>query len=408
MTWPSSAVAGLAAAWLPTIGLLALSTVLLAVPAVSETLPGPGIWQELAGTRFDQSPAVCGKPGAPAPPLCVPTLLPDGGNNLFAGIFGAWSGGAFDTLRRQFVIAATGGHNDWAGNQVVALRLPAGDTPAGWLSLKGPSMAYPVNPTPSVCPYSDQTPCSVHLYDATAYLPDQDAIWWGGGFIWYSGNWTRQAWLFAPTSATWTRKADRPVGTGAGMASIWDPVARRLIYRDQAALRSYDPATDTTITLKSLGPDSFAEEMSTAALDAKGRKFYRIRRKQPRAPAGTALKLLDLNNLAAGEQTLYTTGDLDVETPQGVGMLFHAARIVAHGKTPDGLNSALFSLNPAGCGLTNQPPCVWTRWTPPSGALPPTGNVRGVWKKFFLDTDGETFYVILGADKNVWRMKSPW
>jgi hypothetical protein len=386
--------------------------VLVIIFALSSSLAWaqtPGVWEELANTRFDQSPAVCGKPGAAAAPLCVPVHL-NAGNDIQAAIFAAWSGGAFDAKRRELVIAATGGHFDWAGNQVVAFRLPTATVPGGWLSRRGPSRVFPISPAPDVCPYpADGMPCSVHSYDAVAYLPDPDVVWYGGGLKWYSGNPTWQTWWFNSADNSWTRKADR-TPTGVGMASVWDPVSKRLLYRDQAALRAYDPATDTTVRLINLGNfvDSFAEEMSTAALDVKGRKFYRIRRKQSTTTPGMGLKMIDLAAPTLGERTLLATGDLAVEMEQGGGIFFHVGRLIAYGKTADGLNGALYSLDPTGCGLANQPLCVWTRWAPPSEPLPPPGTSRGMWKKVFLDTDGQTIYVIPDANKNVWRMTSPW
>jgi hypothetical protein len=394
-------------AWLSTGALFAvlLPFLALASPGQAQT---SGVWEELANTRFDQSAAVCGKPGAPPAPLCVPIHL-NAGNDIQASIFASWSAGAFDTKRRRFVLAATGGHYNWAGNQVIAFNLPTATTPGGWVSRRGPSMDFPVYLEPSVCPYPDYTPCSVHSYDAVAYLPDQDVIWSGGGYRWYTAQPTWNTWWFT-SGNEWVRRAERSTSSSLGMASVWDPVSKRLLYRDHGWLRSYDPVTDrTTVAINLVSfPDSWAEEMSTAALDVQGRKFYRIKRKQSTFPAGIALKLLDLANLVLYEQTVTATGDLAVETMRGGSLIFHAGRLVALGKTADGLNSALYTLNPTGCGLSNQPACIWTRYRPPSGPLPPLGDSHGIWKKFFLDTDGVTFYFVTGWSKNVWRMKSPW
>jgi hypothetical protein len=91
---------------------------------------------------------------------------------------------------------------------------------------------------------------------------------------------------------------------------VWNPVTSRLIMRISTQWIQYNPATDTYQTLSSApGGDSAAG--STLFLDSAGGKVYRIEKRT----AGTtpSIRMLDLHNLAAKEQTLLTEGDTGIE-----------------------------------------------------------------------------------------------
>ncbi len=357
---------------------------------------GDGAWQELSGTRLTESRIVCGNAGAPAaPPGCLPRGVPRGGNNILGGAVSAWVGGDVDTQRGELVIPRGGGHADWAGNQVLAFRPPAGDKPGEWRLRREMSMAYPPMPNGEFSStYSDGTPASVHSYDCVAYLPTVDRIWSSGGIYWSpAGKSDRATFWWNPADAEWTRKADRPGGYGC--ASVWDAHGERLLVRLGNEFVAYTPKSDgyTRLFTQQAGN---ASTSSSLALDPKSRRIYRL---VPAAKSG-GLRMIDLEDLGAKEQTLATEGDTGIERLSGVGLRVHGGRLFGMGKTEDGKHGAIHVLDPADCGRSTQAKCRWTRHVPAGDAHPPAPVAQGVWKRFF-EWDGRLYYVN-SAGQNVW------
>jgi hypothetical protein len=356
----------------------------------------PGTWQELPNTRLIDSPIVCGNKDAPAaPPGCLPRTVPHGGNNILGAAIAAWVSGDLDTQRGELVIPRGGGHGDWPGNQVLAFRPPAGDKPAEWRLRLDMSMAYPPMPGgPFASTYPDGTPASVHSYDCVAYLPTVDRIWSAGGIFWSPpGNSDRATFWWNPVDATWARKADRPGGYGC--ASVWDPRGERLLVRLAYEFVAYAPKADAYTRLFSQQAGDAATS-SSLALDPAGRKIYRIRRlvKSP------GIQMIDLGALDEKEQTLATEGGEGIESLGGVGLRFHAGRLIGMGKTAEGKHGAIHVLDPAGCGRASQPKCRWERHVPSDDVHPPAPVSQGVWKRFF-EWNGR-FYFVNHASQNVW------
>src|SRR6185436_3661753 len=183
-------------------------------------------------TKFSTSAAVCGNPGAPAPPACLPSQLPGGGNNQVSSAIDAWVDGDYAASMGLFIIPRGGGDADWAGNQVLAFN----PITAAWTQLTTHSPNYPATGTGGVNPYSDGSPAAVHSYGSVAWIPWLSRIWSAGGIYWPNGNSHPRVWWYAPTQPTyltaWTRKADRPGGYGT-YATV-DPVAQRLLVRISA------------------------------------------------------------------------------------------------------------------------------------------------------------------------------
>jgi hypothetical protein len=85
----------------------------------------------------------------------------------------AFSGGAFDT-RRDRLLVAGGGHNDYGGNEIFAFSLQS----LTWTRVSEPT-AFP-NRHPAIV-NDDGTPISRHTYKGIEYLPDQDSLFLFGG-----------------------------------------------------------------------------------------------------------------------------------------------------------------------------------------------------------------------------------
>jgi hypothetical protein len=356
----------------------------------------PGSWQELPNTKLIESKIVCGNTGAPAaPPGCLPRGVPHGGNNILGAAIGAWVSGDVDTRRGELVIPRGGGHADWPGNQVLAFRPPDGDKPAEWRLRRDMSMAYPPMPGGSfTSTYPDGTPASVHSYDCVAYLATVDRIWSAGGIFWSPpGNSDRATFWWNPVDATWERKADRPGGYGC--ASVWDPRDERLLIRLTNEFIAYAPKADRYTRLFTQ-PAGITSSSSSLALDPAGRKIYRI----ALPTKSTGIRVIDLGTLDEKEQTLATEGDVGIEALGGVGLRFHAGRLIGVGRTADGKHGALHVLDPTDCGRAGQPKCRWERHVPRDDAHPPAPVSQGVWKRFF--EWGGRFYFVNHANQNVW------
>lgn len=115
-----------------------------------------GEWRQISGTTS--------KP--------VPSPLPSGASNSPPGVarFNSWNGSAIDTSNSDMIIAAAGGHQDYAGNEVLRLNLEA-DAPS-WSMPTTSSTNTPVN----VTHYPDGKPTSRHDYNTSVYSAQRDRI----------------------------------------------------------------------------------------------------------------------------------------------------------------------------------------------------------------------------------------
>ncbi len=365
------------------------SIVLAAAPAFAQ-------WAEIPGTRLDQAKQANGAS------LLIP-LSHGGMTHTATAIVNAWNSAALDTDTNRLMLVRHGGHADTAHNGVLALDLVT----HRWLLLRETSRAY--TPIPAAAnadygpTYADGSPASVHTYDCEAYLPGVKRVYSGGGIYWSPGGESspQVVWWWNPANKEYERRQVRPGGYGC--ASVWDPVTNRLLLRLRSELVQYNPSTDTYTTLftSTTGGDSALQ--STLFLDAAGRKLYRMDKRTTGTPG---IRMVNLANLAAKEQTLLTEGDTDIETLNGVGGAFVTGRIVAFGRTADGTRGAAYTLVPNGCGLASQPKCRWIRYDPPSGVTPPRPDHRGMWKRAFVR--GGLLYVLPAANENLWALTMPW
>jgi len=360
------------------LGSCLLSLVLGSVPEGSaDTLALPfevpvGSWRELPGTKLKDAWASWGQPES----------LPGGSLSGASAIINAWNSGALDTKRGMFVIPRTGGHADWAGNQVVGFDLSV----LKWRLLRSPSANYPrlipSNPGSTyINPYSDGTPASVHTYDAVEYLPTVDRIWSAGGIYWSPGGESAppKTWWWNPTSTEWEAKTTRPGGYGT--SSRWVGFMERLLVRTGAGLYSYDPKGDSYAELfRSALPGS----PSTMAVDEGQRKVHRF--------VNGKLSVIDLRNPGAKESLLDVSGETSFLRLSGIAVIFDRGKLIAFGLAPDADRGAVFVIDPA--------TRVATRHSPPDDTQPPRPTSQGVWKRFF-EYRGY-YWAITQWNDNVW------
>jgi hypothetical protein len=161
-------------------------------------------------------------------------------------ICGAWTGGCVDQSRGEFILAANGGHGDYAGNEVYACDIRSA-SPA-WKRLSNPSTntgggdSYNGNEL-----YPDGKPRTVHGWNRCV---------WGNGRVWYGGmagmypngyystacvSWNRDAVGDGPfpvsaAASPWVFHGRIPFGGGSAGSSydwqlgnaVFDPVTKRV------------------------------------------------------------------------------------------------------------------------------------------------------------------------------------
>jgi len=371
------------------LGLL-LVLLALAVPAWAQT---PGTWTEHQGTRLDLSAVRCGQPGAPAaPPGCVPFQLPSGGNNQFTSMINAWVDGDWDAQRKRFTIIRGGGHWDWPGNQVVAFDPFA----LAWIHLKDASLAYPTSISATFGPvYPDGSPASLHTYGCVAYMQGLDQFYSGGGIYWSpAGSSTPQTvFWWNPATGEYTKKPTTRPG-GYGCQARWDPVLGKTLIRLASDFRAYDPATD-----------SYQLVFSQSASASAGSSPLVFVGRTDGAASPSRIRMIDLDNLAAKEQTLLTQGDTGIEGLYGPGLVAVGSTLYGYGKGPAAGQGALYTMDLAQpCGLADQPKCTWVRQTPPDGVYPPAPHSNGTWKRLFYVPELGRAFVINAGGVNVWSV----
>ena len=353
-------------------------------------------WSEIPNTRLETVTKADGT-------LLVPPSLPHGGETGTAtAIINAWNSAAPDPSSGRVYFVRHGGHADTAHNGVFALDLST----FKWSMLRDTSRRYVPIPPPAGAVYEptylDGSPASVHTYDCEEYLPNVRRVYSGGGIFWSPAGESVPQVVFSwnPTTNAYERRAVRPGGYSC--VTVWNPITNRLIMRISGKWLQYNPATDTYETL-STAPAGNTAESSTLFLDAAGGKVYRIEKRV----AGTvpSIRMLDLHNLAAKEQTLFTEGDTAIEMLGGVGGAFVGGRIAAYGRTADGTRGALYYLIPGACGGTGQAKCRWTRLDF-GNPIPPLPDYRGMWKRAFA-YQGK-FFVLPSARENLWGVPLPW
>lgn len=162
----------------------------------------------------------------------VPSPQPIG-NTGYTSITRTWNGAAVDQSRREFVIGASGGHNDYWGNEVYAISL--GDATPTWRRTRTPSaQTGSTDQTNGPGTFADGQPTATHTYSRPCA---------GNGRLWLagldaqsgsSGDWTSATFsydLTQQTNGVWNRHG-RLFNTFGGGRWLGGSAA-------------YDPVTDT-------------------------------------------------------------------------------------------------------------------------------------------------------------------
>lgn len=161
----------------------------------------PGHWYEIPNSHL--------RPVTPSP-------APAGN---VTSIMGAWSGGAYDTDREQLIVWS-GGHSDYAGNELYTFG-PMNTASPAWTRRTSPS-------TPDQdcgASYADGKPTSTHSYGTLAYAPNvQKFFSMGMGANYPCGSENGQIWSMSMATNLWDAMSVNPsIGSGAqGSFSAYD------------------------------------------------------------------------------------------------------------------------------------------------------------------------------------------
>jgi hypothetical protein len=211
----------------------------------------PGQWQELPNTKIR---SVLPSPLPERPSVNV--------SNNPIEIIAAWNGGTVDTLRSRMLLAANGGHDSYAGNEVYAVNAspPSVERIRNHSPLTGSSNSSPA--------LADGTPTSRHTYGGVCYIPTLDKLMTVGGATCPQGSIDKTIWqlALATTPPPWEHNtATQPVRETFGFCLLFDAATGFGILFDRTWVHRVNVATRALVTGPGHPMHTMAVELSTDA-----------------------------------------------------------------------------------------------------------------------------------------------
>lgn len=194
----------------------------------------------------------------------------------FPAIINSWSGGAFDQIRKRLVVNG-GGHNAYAGDEVIALTL--GDTPA-WSRLTDPyspitdADLFGGTGTNTTGYYANGSPAACHTYGTLVidHVRDQLIRGCAHATAGETGGVFGNCDVFSFATNTWSVKANSPPLGSYGLPYASFAVSDAsgnywMFYAGLAPIAKFDPAANTWTTYGS-GYNYNNSAYCTAAYDS--------------------------------------------------------------------------------------------------------------------------------------------
>lgn len=169
---------------------------------------------------------------------------PDGYSQPVDNIITDWNGGVVDTKRQRLILPALGGHTSWFYNDVWAYDIPS----AQWLNLRKSYLPYiPLltAETNKTTIYPDNSPATIHTYDAIAYDETSDSIFRFMGPGWSSSGFSPPPSKFSMANGQWTYTTPSPVYPDNGSCAARNPTTGKIWVNTSYSLLEYDPGTLT-------------------------------------------------------------------------------------------------------------------------------------------------------------------
>jgi hypothetical protein len=319
---------------------------------------------------------------------------------IHAAICNAWTGACVDQQNGEYILAANGGHGDYAGNEVYACALRQ-DSPS-WVRLTDPSSTGGgTDGTRTPMNYADGKPRAVHGYNRCT---------WGNGRVWYagmdgaspSGAWSLACYSFKRSTREWTYHgipANNTSGSYSweGGPAAYDRVGNRVWSVAQYGLQDGGYSVDCSTGAMTphnwvLSGNPFGQAWSVIAHD--------LRLWIVGSVTEGKLKILNLNNVGAGWTTITTSGAPD-GFAAGTGAVYHPpSRAILVWNTSYG--GSIRKLAIPGNPLSGT--YAWSTVIPASAnTISPPGQLdsdfRGAYSKFNLIEDmgnGRSALVFVG------------
>lgn len=352
------------------------------------------------------------------------------GNFGHLAITHAWTGGCVDQDRREYILAANGGHLDYAGNEVYACAL--GEESPAWVRLNDPSTDTSGDPAYNADgDYNDGKVRAVHGWNRCE---------WGNGKIWYGGlggpyapnsRWSTACWSFDRASlgsgpfpvsaaiAPWEFVGKSTYDGSPGSDQDWqqgnstyDPVTRMLWVCSQYSQANpsiangiYSVDTDTgTLTAYNIG-SVYSSRHCWGVIPWDIGRYWIVGDK-----ANNRLVVLDLTNPNAG-WTVRSVTNANITDSQGA--VYHAASQAILLWDEDGASIQKISVpsNPlTGSFVQSTISADGSNAIVPSVTQSPS-NYNGTFRKFRLVNDmgnGQgALVVVLGTTTPVFVYKLP-
>ncbi|MCX7745338.1 MAG: right-handed parallel beta-helix repeat-containing protein [Clostridia bacterium] len=333
----------------------------------------PGDWLEIPNSHLEK---------------VLPSPLPESWGGA-QSIMRAWSGGAYDTKRDQFIIWG-GGHRDYSGNEIYSFDIQK----LSWKRLTEPS--HDVEGDEASGYYPDGNPRSRHTYDFLEYVSSVDRFMAFGAFaMWPSGQGARNLDAFNFDTQKWEHKASLPNGGGF---TAYDPVTGHVFshsYANGGYLSEYDPVNDIWTPRGNIYSEGWMS-FYTAAIDPVNRKMVAVGNQELNPGEILVWDLSKSGNLTSSR--LKTTGATEIDRTTCPGFDYDpvSKKLVAWSGGTDVYTLDMKTL-------------VWTKITPPSSntVIPSKSQEYGTYGRFRYIPSKNAFIAVNAINENVYVYKLP-
>jgi hypothetical protein len=293
-----------------------------------------------------------------------------------SSVIGAWSGGAYDTLRNRMIIWG-GGHNDYYGNELYAFDVNT----LAWDRLSDPDLDFELYQDCRET-HASGNPTGRHTYGGLAYIAHVDQLFaHGGSLACGPGETSLKTWTYELSSSTWDERALGPMGewSRADEYSVYDPVSQNvyLFWHSELFLYNYDQDR-----WRQLDNDQISWLASGVAIDTKRNLLISV--------GNGYVSVYDLNDQNYERQHWSTTGAEELVNAYAPGLAYDPLRDRIVGWA----GGDIFSLNVE----TKQ----WARSSVPGG---PEKRVGDTFGRFRYIPEYDVFIAVTHVDEDVFFYK---
>jgi hypothetical protein len=293
-----------------------------------------------------------------------------------SSVVGAWSGGAYDTLRNRMIIWG-GGHNDYYGNELYAFDVNS----LSWERLTDPDLDFELYQD-CVETHASGNPVSRHTYGGLAYIAHADRFFAHGGSLACGGGWSGQkSWAFNFDTSTWQERAraSTPIGDTLNEYTVYDPESEKVFMFIHGEMFAYDYDQDRW---SQLGEDEISWSAFGLAIDTKRNTLV--------AAGNGSVWIYDLNRQPYQRQYWSTSGGGEIVNAYAPGLEYDPVRDRIVGWA----GGDVYSLD------------VETKqWTRESASGGPEKVVRDTFGRFRYVPEYDVFIAISQVDEDVYFFK---